>query len=234
MTFWPLRLFVFFSCTFLHQIRCFSWPSKALGRAGTGRFATSDNDDADKLLSKAELLRREIDDFEQRKRAEEEEEQRQIDEAKAEKQATRNRYSAVVPILKPDGNSQLERCDFKPRWQDGSSYITTIEANLPLGVILGESEQFAAATEVDEVGEDSNGFAAGLRVGDILHACTACKVEMEMPTWQLLAGGIGVPKTKTFMYQADGRPFEEIMEAIGSNRQDPENKPVLLVVERRD
>jgi hypothetical protein len=36
------------------------------------------------------------------------------------------------------------------------------------------------------------------------------------------------------MSQADGRPFEEVMEAVASNRQDPEERPVLFVIERKD
>ena len=37
-----------------------------------------------------------------------------------------------------------------------------------------------------------------------------------------------------FMYSVDNRPFEEVMEAIGSNRMDPEARPVLIVVERKE
>ena len=33
-------------------------------------------------------------------------------------------------------------------------------------------------------------------------------MEMEQPTWQIIAGGIGRPKTVRFMYSVDGRPFE--------------------------
>ena len=151
----------------------------------------------------------------------------------AQRQEIRERYSAIVPILKPDGSTKEERCDFSPRWKDGSR-ILVCEATLPIGMILGESEEFGATTTVDAVAEGSNAKAAGVRVGDLIRAFTACKVEMEMPTWQILAGGIGVPKTKRFMYSADGRPFEEVMEAIASNRQDPEQRPVLFVIERKD
>jgi hypothetical protein len=59
-------------------------------------------------------------------------------------------------------------------------------------------------------------------------------MEMEQPTWQLIAGGIGRPKTVRFMYSVDNRPFGEVMDAIGSNRMDPERRPVLIVVERRE
>lgn len=207
-------------------------PSSAAVRWSGPSSLLAGKSSPQELRQQAESLRKDIDEFENKKKAAEEEEERAIRQAQAEKEAVRERYSAIVPILKPDGSTQEERCDFRPRHTEGASYITTVEANLPLGIILGESEIFAACTVVDEVKEDSNGFVAGVQVGDILHACTATKVEMEMPTWQLLAGGIGVPKTKRFMYQAEGRPFEEVMEAVGSNRQDPEERPVLLVVER--
>lgn len=104
---------------------------------------------------------------------------------------------------------------------------------MPLGIILGESEEFPGAICVDEVARESNGEMAGVRVGDLLRACTACQVTMETPTWQLMAGGIGMPKTKRFMFSVDGRPFEEVMNAVASNRMDPDARPVVLVLERR-
>lgn len=106
-------------------------------------------------------------------------------------------------------------------------------ASLPLGIILGESEEFPGAVSVDEVTPDSNGQLAGVLEGDLLRACTACQVIMETPTWQILVGGIGMPKTKRFMFSVDNRPFEEVMDAIGSNRMDPEERPVILVLERQ-
>mmetsp|Transcript_21197 Transcript_21197/g.32211 ORF Transcript_21197/g.32211 Transcript_21197/m.32211 type:complete len:96 (-) Transcript_21197:33-320(-) len=87
-------------------------------------------------------------------------------------------------------------------------------------------------TTVDEVGEGSNAELAGVKVGDILRACTACQVSMEMPTWQLMAGGIGRPKTSRMMWSVDGKVFEEVMEALISNSMDPQARPVWLVVER--
>ena len=87
-------------------------------------------------------------------------------------------------------------------------------------------------TWVAEGGGGSNGEAAGVRAGDVLRACTAVKVQMEMPTWQLLGGGIGRPRPFRFIYSVDQRPFEEVMDAVGSNRLDPEARDVTLVVER--
>lgn len=107
------------------------------------------------------------------------------------------------------------------------------QASLPLGLILGEHERIPGATAVDETVPDGNGHVAGVREGDILRAVTACQVTMETPTWQLIAGGIGQPKTKRFMFSTDGVAFEEVMEAVASNRMDPEQREVWLVVERK-
>ena len=85
---------------------------------------------------------------------------------------------------------------------------------------------------MDEVVPNGNGDIAGIRTSDVLRAITACQTTMETPTWQLLAGGIGQPKTNRFMYSVDGRPLEEVMNAIGSNRMDPEGRDVWLVLER--
>ena len=111
-----------------------------------------------------------------------------------------------------------------------------------MGILLGEStgedstgaRSSATTIMVDEVAEGSNGESAGIRVGDIVRACTACQAMMKAPTWQILAGGIGMPETRRFIYDVDGRPLEEVMEAIGSNRMDPEQRPVVLVSERTE
>ena len=147
--------------------------------------SSPDDSSVEQLQQKADTLRKEIDEFERQKEQAEEGERQRVEAALAEKRSYRERYSAIVPILKPDGSAQEERCDFTPRVKDGSTYITTFVANLPLGIVLGESEDWSMATVVDEVGSGSNGETAGLKVGDIVHACTACKVEMEMPTWQV-------------------------------------------------
>ena len=106
------------------------------------------------------------------------------------------------------------------------------QAKLPLGLILGEHERIPGAISVDETLQDGNGSLSGVKEGDLLRAVTACQVTMETPTWQLIAGGIGQPKTKRFMFGTDNVPFEEVMEAVSSNRMDPEGRDVWLVVER--
>jgi len=217
-------------------------------RAASSSSSSSPDPDVDaakKLRQQAAKLREEVDSLEQRKRDAADAEQRALEQERASAVAQRERYSAVVPILKPDGSTVEERCDFSPRIvirddddddnnENASSFITTCEAALPLGILLGESEEFAGCTVVDEVAPGSNGEAAGLREGDIVRAITACQMTMETPTWQLMAGGIGVPKTTRFMYSVDGRPFEEVMDAVGSNRQDPQQRPMVIVIERRD
>lgn len=198
------------------------------------QLGLSSKEDPNELMAKAQSLRKDVESFEAAKQAAHDQQKKEVEALQAERQQIRERYSAIVPILKPDGSTQEERCDFAPKWPVGESRIMVFEASLPIGVILGESEQFGATTVVDEVANGSKGQVAGLEVGDLVRAFTACKVEMEMPTWQIIAGGIGIPKTKRFMYSADGRPFEEVMDAVGSNRQDPEQRPVLFVVERKD
>jgi hypothetical protein len=79
-----------------------------------------------------------------------------------------------------------EKIQFPPRLvastsddeEEGRSTVFTVEANLPLGILLGEHETFVGITEVDEVVEGSNGDLAGIKEGDLLRACTACKMEM--------------------------------------------------------
>lgn len=189
---------------------------------------------AEQLRRKAEQLRNEVNRFEKAKQAGQMEQLAKEEQVRAEREQRRDRYSCVVPILKPDGSTVMERCDFPPRFYDNnnnnSSFVTTVEASLPLGILLGENND--GSISIDDVAESGNGATAGLRVTDLLRAITACRVDMTLPTWQLLAGGIGRPKTVRFMYQVDDRPLNEVMAAVTSNRLDPENRPVLLVVER--
>jgi len=196
---------------------------------------------ADALREKADQLRREVTQFEDGKRDKERSDQLARDNLLEKKRDERLRYSAIIPILKGDGSTEMERVDFQPRMKasalDGtssSSVILAVQAALPLGIILGEDETFPGAIRVDELVEDGNGAASGVMVGDLLRACTACQVTMEMPTWQIMAGGIGRPKTSRMMFSTDGRPFEEVMEAVGSNRIDPEKRPAWLVLERNE
>ena len=205
-------------------------------------FSSSSDDDAtSKLLEKARKLREEVSAVEQSKAEVQkqndarEQAQRELEmKAQKEKDQQRLRYSAEVPILKDMGDEVMERVDFPPRLKDGKSRIVTIQAPLPLGLILGEDETIPGLTAVDEVAEEGNGAAAGIKQGDIVRAITACQTTMETPTWQLLAGGIGQPKTKRFMYSVDGRPLEEVLDAIGSNRMDVQGRDVWLVLERMD
>ena len=192
---------------------------------------------AQQWQQQAAQLRDQVQALEQQKRDSVAAEQRQLDVARAAAVAQRARYSAIVPILKPDGSTVDERCDFAPRWRDGSSttsFITTCVAALPLGVILGESEDLhGGAIVIDDVTPGGNGQVAGLQKGDLVRAFTACQMTMETPTWQLMAGGIGIPKTTRFMYSVDHRPFDEVLSAVASNRQDPQQRPMVIVVERK-
>ena len=116
--------------------------------------------------------------------------------------------------------------------RQGKSHIVAVQAPLPLGLVLGEEASRPGITSVDDVDPNGNGASAGVKQGDIVRAITACQTTMETPTWQLLAGGIGQPKTKRFMYSVDGRPLEEVLNAVGSNRMDVQGRDVWLVLER--
>lgn len=210
-------------------------------------YAEKDDDAAKALQEQAAALRREVEAFEASKQEESDKIEFEAREQQRAKDELRLRYSAEVPILKGDGSVVMERCDFPPRMtkipqdDDGDetplSRIVAIQAPLPLGILLGQDEELPVSqrpTTVDEVSQGSNGEKAGVRVGDCLRACTACQVTMEQPTWQLIAGGIGRPKTTRMMFSTDNKPFEEVMEAIASNAMDPESRDVWLVVERMD
>ena len=146
--------------------------------------------------------------------------------------------SVVLPIARPDWSVEDTECFFEPR-SDGSAQLIKFEVEVPCGVILQESDDAGGRpiVVVGAVGEGSNAEAAGLRPGDILRATSAVRQQMEMPTWQLLGGGIGRPKTFRFIFGADldakpARDFEEVLGAVGSNRLDPQGRPAILVVER--
>ena len=140
------------------------------------------------------------------------------------------------PSRDPTGAPRT-RVASEPR-SDGSAQLIKFEVEVPCGVILQESDDAGGRpiVVVGAVGEGSNAEAAGLRPGDILRATSAVRQQMEMPTWQLLGGGIGRPKTFRFIFGADldakpARDFEEVLGAVGSNRLDPQGRPAILVVE---
>jgi hypothetical protein len=224
---WHLLFFLATCHSFVVQ------PRSTVGIKSSSLASSSPEDVATELREQAEKLRQQVESFQQEKEAIVKAKQQQQEQALREKQDIRNRYSAEVPIRKGDGSTVVERVDFPPRYPQGTSRILSCEAALPLDIILGESTDMPGLTVVDELGENGNGALAGIQVGDIVRACTACQAVMKAPTWQILAGGIGMPETCRFMHNIDGRPFEEVMQAIGSNRMDPQQRPVVLVLERQ-
>lgn len=146
--------------------------------------------------------------------------------------------SVVLPIASPDWTIADTECFFEPR-TDAAAELLAIDVPVPCGVILEERDDKNGAPiiVVGAVGEGSNAEAAGVLPGDILRATTAVKQQMEMPTWQLLGGGIGRPRLFRFVFGADldarpPRTFEEVLGAVASNRMDQERRPAILVVER--
>mmetsp|Transcript_20718 Transcript_20718/g.57562 ORF Transcript_20718/g.57562 Transcript_20718/m.57562 type:complete len:304 (+) Transcript_20718:210-1121(+) len=222
----------------------------------SGSGSGSGSDSSEELREKAAALRREVEAFEATKQQQRDALDQQAAAEQQERQERRLRYSAEVPILKGDGTVSMERCDFPPRLvraddadADGDgdadaqplSEIFAFQAPLPLGIVLGQEEYDASPSRsyettppitVDDLAESGNAFRAGIRSGDILRACTACQVTMEQPTWQLLVGGIGRPKTTRMMVGTDDKALEQVLETIASNGMDPEERAVWLVVER--
>jgi len=237
-----ILFFLLASSTF-HQVKAFT-PSHAFACKFTKLQGSSNNDEistqAEELRVQAAKIRSEISDFEQAKQDEKDKIQAQIEEAKIEKQQIRDQYSVDIPILKGDGSTEIERVDFAPRASKAEgvegveSEILAFYSPLPLGMIIGEIEEIPGLFMIDEIPdyENANSAKAGLQVGDYVRAVTACQTTMETPTWQLMMGGIGVPKTKRFMFSIDGETFENVMDAIGSNRMDPEERDICIVVER--
>mmetsp|Transcript_26090 Transcript_26090/g.57159 ORF Transcript_26090/g.57159 Transcript_26090/m.57159 type:complete len:315 (-) Transcript_26090:284-1228(-) len=233
--------------------------SSSRSRCTSSSIRLSNRSSSDDLREKAAALRREVEEFEASKQKESDQIRQQAETVQRQKEETRLRYIAEVPILKGDGTVSMERCDFSPprimavakrdekeeeeqqEQVQVTSRILTFQAPLPLGIVLGQEDYGGNSNDnmrlppitVDDLAAGGNAEQAGVRVGDILRACTACQVTMEQPTWQLMMGGVGRPTTTRMMFSTDDKAFEEVMDAIGSNGMDPESRDVWLVVERR-
>jgi hypothetical protein len=131
--------------------------------------------EAKRLREEARRLRQEVEEFEKKRAAMELAEKKEV---QAKMDALVDQYSVVIPILKPDGTTMEEKVQFPPRLDDTKSTIFQCTSPLPLGILLGEHESLEGMTVVNEVLAGSNGAKAGIREGDLLRACTACKVEM--------------------------------------------------------
>ena len=221
-------------------------------------------DETAELLEAAEKLRSEAAREEAALRdLRDERQQRDDDDATARKQAKKTKRAGppllriVLPMSKPDWTVVEELVEFKPFLTRGgaaapdadggdgadadaddeaASELVRFEVPVPMGLLLEEGE-IVGSVVVLEVAPDSAAAAAGLRAGDLLRATSAVRQQMEMPTWSLLGGGIGRPRSFRFIYGADlagppPRQFEEVLAALASNRDDPERRPATLVVER--
>lgn len=65
--------------------------------------------------------------------------------------------------------------DFNPTWKDDQSSLAVVDCDLPMGMVIEESEKHQGKFEIMEVMEGSNAEKAGVKVGDILRANTAQK-----------------------------------------------------------
>ena len=110
----------FFPNTFhsLNTVRSLS-ESSSLLRLSSSSPSSEEQEEARRLQAKAEQLRQEIASIEQVRDKEAEEERQQEEAIVQEKKERRNRYSAVIPILKGDGRTVMEQVDFPPRCNNG-------------------------------------------------------------------------------------------------------------------
>lgn len=187
-------------------------------------------DDAAALWAEAARLRREI-----------EAEEALLPQSEREQLPEKSKdvgLSVVLPIANPDWTVEEKECFFAPRNPSTEAKLLAFDVPVPCGLILAErdDETGTPCVVVAEVGRASNAEKAGLLEGDILRATTAVRQQMEMPTWQLLGGGIGRPRLFRFVFGADldakpQRTFEEVLGAVASNRLD--ERPAILVVERK-
>lgn len=92
-------------------------------RTSTSLSSSSGGDETAELLEKARRFREEAESLEITKREAQQLVQQQQDAEKKEEQqkrdAWKDRYSVVVPILKDMGEEVLERVDFSPRIKGG-------------------------------------------------------------------------------------------------------------------
>ena len=130
---------------------------------------------------------------------------------------------------------------FAPRLPD--SDLLSVRLDMPLGMLLEEQaadEQSNAdggsgppSAVVAELLNDGSARTGGVQEGDVLRACTAVRMAMSYPTWNLLLGGVGKPSLQKVLFQADGESFETVMAALGSNSQTQQgNGQVILFLER--
>lgn len=184
--------------------------------------AMESKQEAEALLAQAEALRREAAEAES------------AIAARAPNVPTRSRrLKLILPMSKPDWSVVEEEVEFMPFLNN--SQLLRLDVKVPCGIVLEQQEDDGVA--VVEVGPESNGERAGVRVGDRLRATSALRAQMEMPTWQLIGGGIGRPRLFRFIFGCDlcgppRRSFEDVLAAVASNREDPDGRPALLVLER--
>ena len=141
-------------------------------------------------------------------------------------------FSAAVPLFnKADGGTtQIETIELTPFYKPGMSRLLVVEATVPVGIILGESEDFWGAAVVDEVAEETyDEQGVDIQPGDLVRGFTACQVIPAARGW-----GRPTNHVARYFYTADFRPFQDLMNALASNRLDPTFRRVYLVLERKN
>jgi C-terminal processing protease CtpA/Prc len=112
--------------------------------------------------------------------------------------------------------------------------------DLPLGMVIGESETHKNRIEVLEVLEDGNAARTGIKVGDILRGTTAQKIDSlgaseKNIIFNATAGASTAGmKPKKALFLTDKRTYAQTTEAISSNSKDKGGSGrVGMIFERR-
>lgn len=116
------------------------------------------------------------------------------------------KFDASVDIEIGEGYETMTE-EFSAAFSNGASSLACVEASLPLGMVLEESETFEGKFEIAEVLGGGNAEKAGVQVGDIFRACSAQR------------GPAPSPKVfpKKALFTAEKQTFEACMGALATN-----------------
>ena len=108
-----------------------------------------------------------------------------------------------------------------PSWPDDKSALAQVNVQLPIGMVLAESDKFDGRVEVIEVLPGSNAEGAGVLPGDVLRGVTAMAFNRVKAIQDMDRGNLVEASTRTTSERAlficDKQQFESVMRALGSN-----------------
>ena len=126
-----------------------------------------------------------------------------------------------ISIALEDGDDAME-CTVRVRVPTAAHRCVRCAMKTPLGVVFEDVE--GKITVVEFYDESALGAKGrGVKIGDVLRACSAMVPEMKYPKMNIIGGGVGRPGWKRVMYTVgyldtlDDVTFDQAMKAIASN-----------------